>query len=171
MSRILLPFLFIMLFIAESIFVELLPGDIFDGKYIIVPHFLMIAILFLTVYGPKKYWLFYAFIFGLLFDVVYTEIIGIYLFIFPVVSYLISKLMKVLQTNIIIVSFVALVGVTLVELSSYEMNFLIHQTEMDFSSYISLRLLPTLLLNLIFIVIVAYPFKKYFEKIVKSLEI
>lgn len=170
MRRFLLPLLFILFFIAESIFVELLPGDIFDGKYIIVPRFLMIGLVFLIVYGPKKYWLFYAFIFGLLFDVVYTEIIGIYLFIFPIVCYLTSKMMKILQTNIIIVSFVALVGVALLELGSYEMNFLIHQTDMEFSSYISLRLLPTLLLNLIFIVIVAYPLKKHFEKIVETLD-
>ena len=171
MKRVLLPLLIIFLFIAESIFVELLPAKVFGGNYIIVPRFLIVAILFLTVYGPKKYWLYYAFIFGLLFDVVYTEIIGIYLFLFPVIAYLIAMLMKILQTNLVIVSLATLLGVLLVELGSYEFNFLIHRTDMDFSSFLSIRLLPTLLLNFIFIVIVAYPFKKYFEKIVESLEV
>jgi len=169
-SRFLLPVLFIFLFIAESTFVEILPEKLF-GNNIIVPHFLIIAILFFTVYGPKKYWLFYAFIFGLLFDIVYTEIIGIYLFLYPLIAYLFTKLMRILQTNLVIVSLVTLLGVMLLELGSYEINFLIHLTNMDFSSYLSERLLPTLILNFIFIVLGAYPFKKYFEKIVESLKV
>lgn len=171
MSRILLPFLLVFLFIAESNFVALMPEEIFGGNYILIPHFLIVAILFLTVYGPKKYWLLYAFIFGLLFDIVYTEIIGIYLFLFPVIAYLMTKLMKVLQTNILIVSLASLIFVTLLELASYEINFLIHITDMDISSYLSNRLVPTLILNLIFIIIAAYPFKKYFRKIVESLDV
>lgn len=171
MSRFLLPFLFILLFIAESIFVGLLPGEIFGGKYMLIPHFLIIGILFLTVYGPEKYWVYYAFIFGLLFDIVYTEIIGIYLFLFPVIAYLMTKAMKVLQTNIVIVSLASLVFIALLEFSSYEINFLIHITDLDISSYLSERLTPTLILNFIFIILTAYPFKKYFEKIVESLDV
>ena len=171
MSKLLLPVLFIFLFIAESTFVELLPEKIFGNQYIIVPHFLIAAILFLSVYGPKKYWLYYAFIFGLLFDIVYTEIIGIYLFLYPLIAYLFTRLMRILQTNIVIVSLVSLVGIMLLELGSYEINFLVHITNMDFSSYLSERLVPTLILNFIFIVLVAYPFKKYFEKVVESLDV
>ena len=171
MSRFLLPFLLIFLFITESVFVELLPGELFGVNYMLIPHFLLVAILFLTVYGPKKYWVYYAFIFGLLFDIVYTEIIGIYLFLFPVISYLVTKIMKVLQTNIVIVSLASLVGVVIVEFGSYEINYLIHITDMDISSYLSERLMPTLILNLIFIILAAYPFKKFFKKIVESLDV
>ncbi len=171
MSRVLLPFLMIFLFVAESIFVGLLPGEIFGGKYLLIPHFLFVAILFLTVYGPKKYWVIYAFVFGLLFDIVYTEIIGIYLFLFPFIAYLMTKIMKFLQTNIVIVSLASLILIALLEFGSYEINFLIHITDIDVSTYLSERLVPTLILNLIFIILTAYPFKKYFEKIVESLDV
>ena len=171
MIRFILPFLFIFLFIAESVFVSLLPGEIFGGNYIPVPHFLIVAILFLTVYGPKKYWVYYAFVFGLLFDVVYTEIIGIYLFLFPFIAYIMTKVMKVLQTNIVIVSLASLFFIALLEFASYEINFLIHITDMDVSSYLTERLVPTLILNFIFIILFAYPFKKFFKKIVESLDV
>lgn len=171
MRKFLLPLLFILIFIAESIFIELMPEKAFGEAYIIVPRFLMIALIFLTVYGPRKYGIIYSFFVGLLFDIVYTEIIGIYLFMFPLVSYIILKLMKILQTNIVIVSIVALIGVLLLELGVYEMYFLIHRTTMLFSTFMSLRFLPTAIFNLIFIIIAAYPLKKHYDKLVASLDI
>ncbi|MBY0123953.1 rod shape-determining protein MreD [Bacillus sp. S/N-304-OC-R1] len=171
MRKFLLPLLFMLLFIAESIFVEFVPEKIMGEPYIIAPRFLIVALIFLTIYGPRKYGLLYSFIAGLLFDIVYTEIVGIYLFLFPVVCYIISKLMKILQSNIVIVSLVALFGVLLLELGVYEMYFLIHLTNMHFSTFLSLRLLPTLIFNFIFIVITAYPLKKHYDKLVASLDI
>lgn len=164
MRRFLLPVLFTALFIFESIFLELMPVKYLNNEQIMVPHFLMSGLLFLTVYGNRNHGIIYGFIFGLLFDVVYTEIIGIYLFLFPVISYTIAKLMKVLQTNIIIVSLVSLFGVVLLELGAYEMNYLIHSTNMDFISFAGSRLLPTAILNLIFIIIFSFPLKRQFEK-------
>ena len=100
-----LPLIISLSFIFESIFVELLPEAFSKSDMILVPHFLMVMIIFTTIYGNQKHGLIYGFIFGLLFDVVYTEIIGIYLFLIPLVTKIVSWLMKLLQSNI----FVALV--------------------------------------------------------------
>ena len=105
----------------------------------------------------------YGFIFGILFDIVYTEIIGIYLFMLPLVAYLISWIMKILQTNVILVAFVAILGVGFLELGVYEMNFIIGRTEMSFVSFLNFRLVPTLILNFLFIILVSYPLRKYFD--------
>ncbi len=169
MRRVLLPVLFTGCFIFESIFIELMPAKFFNGQHILVPHMLMIAILFLTIYGSRNLGILYGFIFGMLFDVVYTEVIGIYLCMLPLIAYLISKIMKVLQTNVIIVSIVTLFGIALLEIGVYEMNFLIHKTTMGFSSFLGNRLMPTLILNLIFVILVAYPFKRQFENLAEQL--
>ena len=92
-----LPLIISLSFIFESIFVELLPEAFSKSDMILVPHFLMVMIIFTTIYGNQKHGLIYGFIFGLLFDVVYTEIIGIYLFLIPVVTKIVSWLMKLLQ--------------------------------------------------------------------------
>lgn len=168
MRKFLLPLLFIFIFILESTFVQLMPTEIFNGDRIIVPHFLIIAILFLTLYGDRNLGIIYGFSFGLLFDVVYTEIIGIYLFLFPLISYLCSKVMRILQTNIVVVSVISVLGVTLLELGVYEMNFLINKTEMGFPFYAEFRLLPTVILNLAFTIMFAYPLKRLFEKYAES---
>lgn len=170
MRKFLLPLLLMLFFIIESIFVELMPPKVFGNEYILVPHFLIIAIILLTVCGPKNFGILYGFFFGLLFDIVYTEIIGIYLCLFPLVAYISYKLMKVLQTNIVLVTFISIVGVALLELGAYEMNVLINRTDMSFVFYSTERLIPTLILNLIFIILTVYPFKKFFEKLAVSLD-
>ena len=43
--------------------------------------------------------------------------------------------MKLLQSNIICCSFVTIIGVTLLELGVYEMNFLIGITNMNFTEF------------------------------------
>jgi rod shape-determining protein MreD len=168
-NKFILPLIFLFLFILESLFVQFSPSSLLNSDKILVPHFLIAAILLLTIFGNEKYGILYGFIFGLLFDIVYTEIIGIYLFLFPFVAYIASKIMKVLQTNIFIGSIVSLIGITLVEIGAFEMNELIHITDIDFMSFLYKRLFPTLLLNAIFVIIAAYPLKRQFEKFADSL--
>ncbi|WHY65866.1 rod shape-determining protein MreD [Neobacillus sp. SuZ13] len=164
MRKFLLPLLFLLLFIVESLFVEYLPEKVFGFERIFVPHFLFIAILFLTIFVGRKHGIIYAAIFGLLFDVVYVEIIGIYFFLFPFISYLIYKLLQVLQSNIITAFLAAVLGVSLLEIGVYEMNYLIHVTDLDFIGYMNLRFYPSLILNAGVTLIVAYPLKWLFEK-------
>jgi rod shape-determining protein MreD len=164
-----LPIIISLCFLFESVFVEMLPAEIFKSSSIFVPHFLMVAIIFVTVYISQKHGIMYGFIFGILFDIVYTEIIGIYLFMFPLVAYITSWIMRILQTNIILVSFVAILGVGFLELGVYEMNFLIGRTDMIFASFMDIRLVPTLILNLIFIILVSYPLRKYLDLYAEAL--
>jgi rod shape-determining protein MreD len=163
MKKFLLPLLFLLLFILESLFVQFLPSDLF-GSRVLVPRFLFSALLLLTIYVGKKQGIIYGAIFGLLVDVVYIEVIGIYFFLFPFVCYLISKLMQVMQSNIVVVFLATLFGIALLEVGVYEMNFLIHVTALDFMTFINLRFYPTLILNAIFILVALYPLKRQFEK-------
>ncbi|MDR7237395.1 rod shape-determining protein MreD [Neobacillus drentensis] len=164
MRKFILPLLFLFLFILESLFVEFLPAKIFGFERIFVPHFLFTSLLFLTIFVGKKQGIIYAAIFGLLFDIVYVEIIGIYFFLYPFISYLIYKLLQVFQANLITAFLASLLGISLLEVGVYEMNFLIHVTDLDFMGFINLRFYPTLLLNAAITLIAAYPLKWLFEK-------
>jgi rod shape-determining protein MreD len=168
-KKFLLPLLFLFLFILESLFVQYIPPVMFGQSYILVPHFLFVGILFLTIYAGRKYGIIYGAIFGLVFDIVWIEIIGIYFFLFPFVAYLVSKIMHFLQNHIVIAFLISLVGIALLELGVYEMDFLIHVTNLEFMSFIRMRLYPSLILNAVFIIIAAYPLKRHFEKFAESL--
>lgn len=151
----------------ESLFAQYLPGEIFGRTC--VPHFLFIGLLFLTIYVGKKQGIIYGFIFGILFDIVNTEILGIYMFLFPFVAYLVSKFMNVMQANIITVFLSSLIGIALLEVGVYEMNVLIHVTDMDYMTFFKMRFYPTLIFNAVFIILAGYPLKRQFEKIAAAL--
>lgn len=164
MKRIVLPLILSLLFVSESLFVQFFPHDAFDGRFIIVPHFLLVVLLLMCIYYIRNQALLYAFIFGLIFDITYTGILGVYLFLFPLTLYITSKMMKVLQSNIFIAALVILFNLALVEFLVYELNILINHVTMTMVDFLNRRLLPTLVVNLIFFIIFSYPLKKWLEK-------
>jgi rod shape-determining protein MreD len=168
-KKILLPLLFVFLFLLESLFVQYLPDKVFGQNWILVPRFLFSALIFLTIFVGKKKGILYAAIFGLLFDVVYVEIIGIYFFLFPFICYLVSKLMHLWHNNFIIAFFVTISAVALLEMGTYELDHLIHVANLDFMSFLNLRFYPSLLLNAVFLLIFGYPLKRYFENYAETL--
>jgi rod shape-determining protein MreD len=163
-KKLILPLSLLLLFIIEGIFVQLMPGGLFGAQKVWVPRFLIITIYFLTVYGSSKHGIVYGMVFGLLFDIVYTEILGIYLFLYPLTAFLVLKMMKTLQVNLITTSIASLVGISILEIIVYGMNRIIGITAINFVSFLTMRLLPTLLLNAVFLIIAAYPMKRFFEK-------
>jgi rod shape-determining protein MreD len=167
--KLLLPLLFVFLFLLESIFVQFLPAKPFGLDKILVPHFLLAAILFMTIFIGKKQGLIYAAIFGLVFDIVYVEVLGIYMFLYTIVAYIVSKIMHAMQANFIISTIVTIIGIALLEFGVYEMDLIIHVTNLDIMSFLNMRLYPTLLLNTAFILVFGYPLKRYFEKYAQGL--
>ncbi|CAH0346351.1 rod shape-determining protein MreD [Bacillus sp. CECT 9360] len=160
MSRFVLPLIAFLFFIFESIF-----ANIFSGSdRIFVPRFIMMFIAFLTIYGSKKSGVLYGLILGIGYDVVYTEILGIYTFLLPTLAYLISKAMNVLQSNLLIAILVSVFFVGMLEVVDYQMNVLIGFAQMSYPEFAQMRLLPTLLLNLGIIIIISYPLRLLIEK-------
>ncbi|QQZ10719.1 rod shape-determining protein MreD [Heyndrickxia vini] len=164
MKRIVLPLILSLSFIFESIFVQYFPHQAFGGRYTIVPHFLLVVLLLMGIYYIRNRTILYAFIFGLLFDINYTGILGVYMFLFPFMIYLTSKMMKILQANIFVAGLIVLVDIIIVEFLVYELNILINHVTMSMVDFLYVRLIPTLVLNLIFFIIFSYPMKKWLEK-------
>ncbi|RRN74130.1 rod shape-determining protein MreD [Peribacillus simplex] len=165
MRYFILSFIALFFFVFESIFAQIFAGDAFGGDKILVPHFMMIFVFFLTMYGSRKLGMLYGAILGLTYDVVYTEILGIYMFLLPFLAYLISKCMRVLQNSLLVSCLIALLFTAILEVVIFQMNVILSFTDMGFGEFADRRLLPTLLLNLVFIIISCYPLKRVFEKL------
>jgi rod shape-determining protein MreD len=168
-KKLLLPLSLVLLFIFESLLVQLMPANLFGLHKILVPRFLIIAIFYLTVYGSSKHGIVYGLIFGILFDIVFTEILGIYLFLYPLTAFIVLKIMKVWQVNLLITSIACMIGVAILESAVFGMNRIIGITTIDFMTFLNMRLYPTLLFNAIFLIIAAYPLKRSFEKFADQL--
>lgn len=162
-----IPILIITLFCIESLFVNFFPSHLFSQYWIVSPHFLFLFLIFMTVYYDKKLGLIYAFIMGLVMDVVFIDILGIYLLWFPVTIYLVSKLMRNWHTNLIIIAIVSLLSIALIEFGVYGMFTLLHIANMPFGFYLIHRLIPTLFVNFVFYLLFSYWFKRYFTRLRK----
>lgn len=161
MRKFILPLLLLFVFIMESVFSSVVPTNLFGERNIAAPHFFVIVLLFITIYYNATRAMYFAFIFGFLFDIVYTELIGVYLFAYPILTYLVSNAMKILQVNLFIVSVLVLAGVTALEYYVYGFLSLLGRADLPMHVFILERLFPTLALNGIFLLLFCFPLKKY----------
>ncbi|MGG3798276.1 rod shape-determining protein MreD [Metabacillus fastidiosus] len=165
MRRFFLPLIVLIIFIAESIFVDLVHLPFAGEEQFFIPHFLLLTIIFITAYVNQSYGIIYGFIFGFLFDLVYTGVLGIYMFGYSLFAYLVSKALKPLHGSALIILFLGLLSICLLEFYVYGIHLLIGTTSMTLYSFTTLRLLPTLLLNLIAGILLIYPLKRFLVKV------
>src|SRR5690625_6724150 len=83
MKRLYLPLILFLFMVLEGVALELLPAKLVMSNSIIVPHWVFIFLAFIAVFFDEEntyYSVLYAVIFGLLIDVVYTGVLGVYMF-------------------------------------------------------------------------------------------
>jgi rod shape-determining protein MreD len=74
-------------------------------------------------------------------------------------------MLKVMHVHLFILLFIAAFGVTLLELLNYGLYTLIGLQEVFFPSLFYERLLPTLVLNTVFLILIHYPFRHLLLKL------
>ncbi|MGM9988637.1 MAG: rod shape-determining protein MreD [Bacillaceae bacterium] len=165
MRHIFYVLLLTIMFICENLFMLFVPNISYFNEFILVPHFLLFTLMFMAVYNEYTMAIVYSIIFGLLFDVVYTEVLGIYVFAYFMIVYLLKQAMRLLHGNLFIVSFLSLCGVALLELYVYSLLSLFGSTNMALGVFWHQRLIPTLLLNTVFVIIFCFPLKKFLVRL------
>lgn len=140
----------------------------FGEQRVFIPHFLIVMLVLMTTFYNRNVTLIYAFILGIVFDIYYTGILGIYFAIFPLIVYLTDKFMKVLQSNIMLVGLVAVFNVILTECLVYGFYVLIGGTDMVFATFVDQRLWTTILLNLAFFLVIYFPFRNFLFKLERN---
>lgn len=170
MQRWILSLLLVAVFLLENVFSFSFPADFLWKGSIAVPHFLIIVLFFIAIYYHSLQAVYFSLLFGFLFDVVNTELIGIYLFLYPVLTYLVINAMRILQVNVFIVSVLVLVGVTALEYAVYGLLLLLGQVDLTPGIFFEKRILATLVLNGIFLLLFCVPLKKYFLRLAEARE-
>lgn len=161
MTRLILPLLGIVIFYSESIFATFSPIDAYGDTRFLVPRFLLLLILFISVYYKPRTAYVYGFVFGFMYDLFFTGIIGIYMFLFPLLIYIALGILKLIHQNILVVGALGILLIAALELVVYQFNLLIGVAGVDFTTFVTQRLYSTLLFNLLFLLLLAYPFKSW----------
>ena len=124
-----------------------------------VPRFVMIMIVFVALYTSVSKTLFYAVIFGFLYDVIYTDLIGVYMFSMALAGYLICTLAKPLHVNSITGLLFALIAVVLLEFLVYGLYTLVGIADLSIHHFLTTTLYPSLVVNGVFFILIYYPMR------------
>lgn len=162
-----LPLILFFLMISEGVALEILPPGIALSETFIIPHWVFICLVYICIFYDKKntyYSILYALIFGFLIDIVYTGILGVYMFSYAIVIYFIHGMDKLLHTSVYTTTLLGLFGLVLAEITINVIFSVVGLSDMPWYEYTVYRLLPTALANIIFLLAV-YPFlPKWFRK-------
>src|SRR5690625_5297575 len=162
MKHLYLPLILFLMLNLEGVAIELLPNFLVNTSSLIVPHWVLVLLIFIAIFFDDEdtyYSVLYAVVFGLLIDIVYTNVLGFYMFSYAIIIYIIHELNRLFHTNLLVTIMLAFIGVSLADLSVYMIYTVIGMTDMLWADYLVYRLLPTVLANLIFLIIF-YPLSR-----------
>lgn len=165
MNRLIVPAVLFFCFLLESVFADLIEPVWFELEYMVIPRFTLITLILSAVFYDRVKTISLGIFFGFLVDLIYTDILGIYLFLFPLMVYLTSKAVKFVEPNILIMLVIATVEIICLEGFLYGLYYLIGSTSIQPDQFVDLRLIPSLLINGVFIVIIFYPLRKLLKKL------
>lgn len=159
MSRLYLIIVLFVLLAFEGVALDLLPVSILNSESLINPHWILVFLIYISLFYDVKntyHGVIYAAIFGLLIDIVYTDILGVYMFAYFISVYIVFLMGRSLKINLLGTILLGIVGVTLADVLIYFIYYFISLTTISIENYAYYRLLPTVLANIVFLIIL-YP--------------
>jgi rod shape-determining protein MreD len=168
MTRHLLWVIVLFIFILEGAIVNwIIPGawQTLDLVFV-APHFTLVFVLFIGLFIHRHTALIYGLIFGLLHDFVYYgHMLGVYSFAMGLCGYA-AGLLQRKQPNLVFYNLLIVgVGQLIFECINYGLNRLFKTMNIDVQFAFFHYMLPSVLLNLLFALLVYIPVRKLMDKI------
>lgn len=162
MSRYIIPLICLFLLVMQGMAMSMLPSRLVYSDLLMTPHWTLIFLIIVAIFYDrddtyKAVW--YGLAFGLLIDVVYTGVLGVYMVTYTLVIYVIHGLNKLVHANFLAASILAIIGVAFADTLLYITYSFVQITSMTWGEYALLRFLPTLAANMIFFILL-YPLVK-----------
>ena len=157
---------FMTCFVLDNLLVIFLPIQPIFGAYMVIPNVFLICLSFFTFYDKGFRPLLIAFIFGVLYDICYADLIGLYTCLFPIITFILLRLVsQTMPVNILSMMALVMMVVIFEEWFIYFIVNTMKTTNMSLLTFIKMILIPTAIFNTI-ITIPIYPilkrqFKKY----------
>lgn len=167
MQRLWLSLAMFGLFLLEGTIMKWIIPVVWQGQVIVATHFTLVVVLFISMYVNRHLALIYGLSFGLLHDVVYygQTMIGTYSFAVGVSGYLAGLVSLRSRGNIVSSMFVIMVGNALFEGIICGLYRLFQVSRLPLDWLFFHQMLPSILINLLFALLVYVPLRKWLEDI------
>jgi len=157
MTRFLFILTLFILFIIEGTILQVFSPDRWGIPILMVPRFVVVLLIFSALFLGRIQGLFMGLFFGLIYDVVYGSAIGMYGFSMSMIGYFSGLTFRIFQQNIFLILLTVLVSLIAHETIVYGILYLTKQVEMDIHFFYMQRVIPIIILNMLFALLVSYP--------------
>lgn len=154
-------FLLLPFFVLIDAHISQLLGSFFPHVHL-ASHFLFLFLLFETIEVSEYLYLVYCFVVGLVYDVYFFHLIGIATLLFILLGAFLHKLNSVILLNRWTRMLAMIVLTFLFEMGSYLLAFMVGLTVDSMSIFIVYSLVPTMILNFLWITVFQFIFEKYY---------
>ncbi|WP_416151350.1 rod shape-determining protein MreD [Salipaludibacillus sp. HK11] len=151
------------LFIIEGTVYQVFAPDFYGVAYQLIPRWMFMLILVAGIYRGRGYGLLYGIIFGIFYDIIYSQVLGIYTFGMGLLAYLLCNPLPYIKKNIFVVILMVTFGVALLEYYVYGMMLLLGNTTLLHETFLSVRFIPTMIMNFVIIAALAFPLRLWFQ--------
>ena len=168
MSRILIPFVVFLFLALEGTLFQLIVPSPFTSDLVVVPRFLAVLIMFIGLGFGRLNSITYGLVFGILYDIVYTQILGVYAFGFAFIGYMFVVRSRLVQDSLLIKLVLILFAIAFIEFYQYGLYQLIGITQLPIDVFINERLFPSVVVNSAFAILIYYPLTMLFAYVKKE---
>ncbi|QDP40745.1 rod shape-determining protein MreD [Radiobacillus deserti] len=150
------------LLVIEGVATDFLPNYFVEKDWFIIPHWQLVFLILVAIFYDQEdsyYSVYVALPFGLITDIVYTNILGVHMFVYAMVVYAMHGLKKLLHTNFFVAVLLTLLGVAISDIAFFIVYSFLGVSNLLWSEYFIIRFFPTLVANLLFLLL-CYPIMK-----------
>lgn len=167
MVRYLLPFLVFFSFLIEGTWFQIFVNTS-SGEVEWVPRFTLLLVIFTSIYRGPGAGIILGLFAGALYDLTYTDLLGLYIFSFGLVAYLCSYPFRGIKSSLVLQLSVVIGALVIFEWMTYGIYYVTDYTNVVFADFFVWRLMPSLLLNTAAAALLYLPLQKLFIYIEKS---
>ena len=154
-------FLLLPFFVLIDAHISQLLGSFFPHVHL-ASHFLFLFLLFETIEVSEYLYLVYCFVVGLVYDVYFFHLIGIATLLFILLGAFLHKLNSVILLNRWTRMLAIIVMTFLFDMGAYLFALVVGLTVDSLPIFIVYSLVPSMILNLVWMIIFQFIFEKYY---------
>ncbi|WP_139490276.1 rod shape-determining protein MreD [Brevibacillus dissolubilis] len=160
MSRVVLSLTLLLLFFLESTVLPFFSPSSWGLSFLTVPRFALVGTIFVALFIGRREGLLYGMILGLLHDVMYGKVIGVFALSMMVASYFSGLVFLLFHRSIAVVASTVILVLFGHEWLLYSLFRLFYTSPVDVQWVLTKRILPSVALNFVFALLVYLPFSK-----------
>lgn len=153
------------IFIIEGTVFQVFQAQAHLGQWFFLPRFVLVLLIFISLYLGRRRAFILGLLFGLLFDIQYCDVIGVYAFTMALVPYLSALAYQYFQLNVLLIMITVFLGVWVHETAVF---FLFDLFGLTGYAYHWLDYVPTAVLNTGFAVLIYRPLDRWLEQMADS---